>query len=434
VLASFALFAGLAVAQDASTLSIEDALRMALGVSDEIAIAEGQVLRSEGGVWQARSEFVPTIGAQAVWQHQFASEYDGLFGGGGASIDLPFGRPDSWRVDFRARQVAFAGGRVHYQTRLARAGLSASRLSEESTRASVVLSTARAYYDAVLGQRLLEIAEVALEHARVGLDVGRTAEFDVLLASAEAEQQKVVVIRARRLRDTSILNLAQMLDLPAEGLQLSSDLDADISAVAAEVAGVGAAGEDKDRLAFQIAEQSVTIAKAGVGVARSPWFPQVSLSGSIGWVSYPENVLPPVDGEAWSDNITVGMVIDLPIFSGGRIWGGLLDARGSLYQAQASLEDTEDMVALDTVDAHLELESALAQYDASVASVAQAERTHEIAQVRFSEGVSTQSELVDARLLEQRAQAALAQSARDLQVARIRVALLPALPVSLSPF
>jgi outer membrane protein TolC len=50
--------------------------------------------------------------------------------------------------------------------------------------------------------------------------------------------------------------------------------------------------------------------------------------------------------------------------------------------------------------------------------------------VRFTNGVSTQLELSDARLSLQQAEANRAQAARDLQVARARVALLPNLPVS----
>jgi outer membrane protein TolC len=50
--------------------------------------------------------------------------------------------------------------------------------------------------------------------------------------------------------------------------------------------------------------------------------------------------------------------------------------------------------------------------------------------VRFTNGVSTQLELSDARLSLQQAEANRTQAARDLQVARARVALLPDLPVT----
>ena len=56
-------------------------------------------------------------------------------------------------------------------------------------------------------------------------------------------------------------------------------------------------------------------------------------------------------------------------------------------------------------------------------------RAYEIADVRYGAGVSTQLELSDARVQRQQAEANRALAARDLQVARARVALLPDLPV-----
>jgi len=64
--------------------------------------------------------------------------------------------------------------------------------------------------------------------------------------------------------------------------------------------------------------------------------------------------------------------------------------------------------------------------------VQQANRAYEIADVRFRAGVSTQLELSDSRLLLQQAEANRALAARDLQVARARVALLPELPLAAS--
>ena len=59
----------------------------------------------------------------------------------------------------------------------------------------------------------------------------------------------------------------------------------------------------------------------------------------------------------------------------------------------------------------------------------QAARAYDIADLRFREGISTQLELLDARLVLQSAQVNRAQAARDVQVSRARVSLLPDLPL-----
>ena len=82
-----------------------------------------------------------------------------------------------------------------------------------------------------------------------------------------------------------------------------------------------------------------------------------------------------------------------------------------------------------TRSAWAELIAARAAWEATAGTVQQATRAYEIADVRYRAGVSTQLELSDSRLLLQQADANRALAARDLQVARARVALLPELPL-----
>jgi outer membrane protein len=84
---------------------------------------------------------------------------------------------------------------------------------------------------------------------------------------------------------------------------------------------------------------------------------------------------------------------------------------------------------LDAATALEDLSAAEATLKASTGTVEQAERAYQIADLRNREGLSTQLELSDSRLSLQVAQANRARSARDVQVARARVALLPNLPV-----
>ncbi|MGH9419356.1 MAG: hypothetical protein ACRD3J_05220, partial [Thermoanaerobaculia bacterium] len=58
-----------------------------------------------------------------------------------------------------------------------------------------------------------------------------------------------------------------------------------------------------------------------------------------------------------------------------------------------------------------------------------AARAYSIAEVRYKEGISTQIELNDSRILLEQAVANRALAARNLQVASVKLALLPNLPL-----
>ena len=105
-------------------------------------------------------------------------------------------------------------------------------------------------------------------------------------------------------------------------------------------------------------------------------------------------------------------------------------ARADARESQARLQQARELAVLDTQSAYEELRAAQAAWEASAGTVTQAQRAYEIADLRYREGVSTQLELSDARLLLAQSQASRAQAARDLQVARARVGLLPDLPIS----
>jgi outer membrane protein TolC len=74
------------------------------------------------------------------------------------------------------------------------------------------------------------------------------------------------------------------------------------------------------------------------------------------------------------------------------------------------------------------LSSAQAVWQAVQGTVAQAARAYSIAELRYRNGLSTLTEVGEARVQLGQAQANRAQAVRDFQVARIRVALLRDLP------
>jgi len=149
------------------------------------------------------------------------------------------------------------------------------------------------------------------------------------------------------------------------------------------------------------------------------------LNSTYSRIAYPSNFLPAFDRSNWS----VGATLNIPVLTGGRQRGDEQVARAELEQARLQLRQTQELAALDSRSAWAELIAARAAWEASAGTVQQAARAHEIADVRYRAGVSTQLELSDARLLLQQAEVNRSQAARDLQVARARMALLPDLPI-----
>ena len=104
--------------------------------------------------------------------------------------------------------------------------------------------------------------------------------------------------------------------------------------------------------------------------------------------------------------------------------------KANLTEAEESLAQSKEFASLDARTAVTQLSQAQAAYAASVGTDQQAAKAYRIAEVRQQEGISTQVELLQARTQFEQAKLNRVLAARDLEVARLRVALLKDLPLT----
>ncbi len=457
----------------AGPLSLEQVLRLAEERSESIAIARVALTRNDGDLKRTRSTRYPQLTATATYERSLANEFQGVFDnldfGGGSSAgngssgsgdggsgsgdlsNLPFGRANTWRATLAFSQTLYSGGRQQLQESLVGMSRETADQSVRTARGQLLFDVTQAYYDAVLTERLVAIAEATREQAdatlrqtQAGFDAGTQPEFEVLRARVSRDNQTPAVIRARATRDVALLRLKQMLELPVDyDLRLSDGLDdarlpppspfaEPVVAVETAMeratqapAGLPAGVPLPDRTAVAQAETAVRLREASVKLTEAQRRPSLAFTSTLSRIAFPSGAFPTFDRMNWA----VGANVSLPILTGGRQKGDEMVARADLEQARIQHKQVQELAALETRSAWAELLAARAAWVASAGTVEQATRAYDIADVRYRAGVSTQLELSDARLLLQQAEANRAQAARDLQVARARVALLPTLPL-----
>jgi outer membrane protein TolC len=434
----------------ARVLTLDDALTLAEKTSERVAVATAGVARAEGGMLLARSERMPQLFGAASYDRTLKSEFEGLFdggepaepGGGGGEVDfsnLPFGQANVYRIGLAFSQVVYAGGRIKAQEAQAAIRRDSARLNLSSANAQNTLDVAEAYYDAALTDWLVSISEATYAQADGSLKVatdqhaaGRQSEFELLRARVARDSLVPSVVRAKNSRDVAYLRLKQLLDLPLDlPLTLSAGLDGAALPPPTRFAEALATAESSalhpERLAVTQVGNEVKVAEQAIAIARSERKPSINLRSDYGLVDYPNSVPNFTD---WRQNWTVGVGLSLPIFDGGRIKANEAIARAGRDEALATLRLSQELDALDRASTRSDLAAALSEWEAAASTIQQAERAYTIAELRFTEGLSTQLELSDARLQLAQSQVTRAEAARNLQVRRIRLALLPALPLA----
>lgn len=442
---SLLLSPALASAQTVTVLTLEEALRRAEAQSESLVIAGAGSARAQADLKRTNSQRYPQISFSGSYDRTLASEFSGVFGGGdqgGSDIDfsdLPFGQANAYRFTLSGSQLLYTAGRVNKQRQQADVGIRNAELTVAATRAVVQFEVTEAFYNVALSERLLGIAQSGYDQAdaayrqtRQSYDAGRLPEFEVLRAQVQRDNQRPVVIGARANRDRAMLRLRQLLELPADQpIELAVDLDAaDLAAPAPFAEALAAVQQNLDlasRTSLAQAELGVRLRQLGIEVVRSAKRPTVSFVSQYSATNYPSSVLP--DFGRIRNNWTLGALVTMPVFAGFRIPAEEAAAKADLTEAEARLKQAREFAALQRSTALQDMEAARAAWEATAGTITQASRAYEIAELRFREGLSTQLELSDSRLALQSAQANRAQAARDLQLARVRVALLPDLPI-----
>ena len=376
-------------------------------------------------------------------------------GGGIDFTRVGFGAKNQYQLGLTGSVELFSGGRVQAQNSAAKAGRRSADIELTSQRAQLQLDVASAYYDAALADRLVAIAdsslaqtEEALRQTSLAREVGNQSEFDLLRARVTRDNQVPVLLQAKTTRDLSYLRLKQLLNLPysdslvlTDGIgdgtpaNLVSNVSNAANAAAMVVALTDSVVQRSDtsanaRATVRQLNENVTTQEAQRRVARSEYLPSLSLSSTYGRVAFPEAGVP--EWNTFVNNWTITLGASMPLFTGGRLRGQNVVAAANVTEAKARLQQTRELAALDARQAVAQLEQSAATLAASGGTTEQATRAYNIAEVRFREGLSTQLELTESRVLLQQARANRAQAERDFQVARLRLTLIRDLPIGAS--
>ena len=245
------LFATPTLLSAQETLSLEQAIRLALEQNPALRASDAAANGAAERVAQARAGYLPTVNYSESVQYGTNPVY--VFGSlleqhrfRATNFDLnSLNRPDAltnFSSQVSAEQMVFDGNKTRDRTRSAQLGLAMTQEQKRQSQADILAAVAEAYYAAVLareGQRVAEeslaTADADLERALSLRDAGMTTDADVLslrLSRSEGQERLIraendLAIAQARLNDfmgaplTTTYTLASFLrPAPPVGMQM----------------------------------------------------------------------------------------------------------------------------------------------------------------------------------------------------------------------
>jgi len=362
----------------------------ALEQNKDLLIATARIEEFFGRYFSTRGDQFPSAGGNADAFRQRLSEkgfsrFDGK--------DNPYNQYEAflnagWEIDF--------WGKFRRATEAARAELLGTEDGRRTVVLTLVSAVAAAYVDIRSLDKQLDITQRTADSRKGTLELfqlrfqnGIISEVDLSQAESEYEDALARIPDIERAIGQTENALSVLLGRNPGPIPRGLPLDALI--LPAVPAGVPSELLER-RPDILRAEQTLIAANARIGVAKSLYFPTISLTGAFGTVSTDLSSLFTASSRAWN----YGVPVSVPLFTAGRIGGEVKAAEAAQQLAVYSYQQTIQNAFREVDDALLDRGKSGQRLDALSRQLKALNNYARLARLRYDEGYTSYLEVLDA--------------------------------------
>ena len=342
-------------------LDLETAQRIGLMQNPNLMAASERVNQASARVRLAQAAYWPTLGTEANYRREEISNNkkkgNVITGGQTVRVGSADDSTNIYRVEMITTWTVFDGFRRHYDNARARFGEEENLASLMEARRLLLSAIADNYYVAQLAMENIAIANAdeefntrQLEEARARMRVGTGPLSDVLNFEVQVNAARSARNGFERDYRLALIGLAALMGISDAGLPQAIKL----SPLQPETERDLAMPADSDNIVYALDHRTdiqrdmsiVSQADAGVGIARSRYWPELQFRASV-------------DGEQKNDmayekddfGSTVGLFLNYPLFTGGERRARLAEAKYLRNEAEDNLDATRIAVASEVREA-----------------------------------------------------------------------------------
>lgn len=288
----------------------------------------------------------------------------------------------------------YTGGRLEGAIKQARENLKYYQYGMDSSYQTTRYNAEKGYYDVLqaantvnLDKETVDRLAEHLKNTQAQFAVGVVAKADVLRSEVELVDAQQALTQAQNTYNVNVATLNNIIGLPtATQLNLSQGLEYKPNTYQLDNCVTYAMA---NRPEIHQAEASVNMAKAAQQQANAGSLPQISLGASNEWSD--TNFV----GKK-RDNWAIGVTLNQNIWDYGVNAAKVREAKANVVRAQESYRQISDDVRLAVRSSYLSMREAEKRIKTTEVAVAQAEEDYRIAQLRYSAGVGTNTDVMDA--------------------------------------
>ena len=376
---------GTVFASDTVDLSLDDSVQMALENNRTIKQSVSDV---DSAVWSLKSAR-SSMGPSLSWS-SYAYKV-----GGKAYENSDLSR--SFINSVSASLPLYTGGKLERNADAARYNLNAMDLTLENTKQTIRYKTTAAYFQILEYRSLIGVNQESVDNLQAHLTnvnaqyrVGTVAKSDVLASQVKLADAQQSLVTAQNNYDVAVSTLNNLIGLATDTtLNIRDDLKYVSDARTQDECVQYALEHRPDGIA---ADYSVKQAEASVEAAKAGNRPQVSA------VAIKELAGDKPFGDAYASSTywQLGVQANWSVFDNNVTASNVHAKEAAMHKAEEAAAAARETIQLDVRTAYLSLRAAEKNIHTTQVAVDKAQEDYKIAQVRYSAGVGTNLDVMDA--------------------------------------
>ncbi len=385
---------------DTLYVTLNKALEIALSENPTIKIADQEIKRMNYAKSEAYGNLSPTVAFTGSFSRNLMdntfiiSKEDGLL----------FTIPASNTINggFSVNVPLFSMG-IYKNIQLAEINIKSALEASRGSKIALKNEIEKAYYGILMAHSAYNVTDASLKNAegsynniKLKYEEGRVAEFDMLRAEVQVSNIRPSFLQAKNSLQLAYLQLKMLMGIPVDvPLKVEgqiNDYENDYKSHNQDVLNYSLANNsDLKMLTFQ--EQALQKQLQLQKTARMPY-----LGASFSYMFNTQDPSFNILHYTWFDTPTVGLTLNVPIFSGLVNRNKEKQISSGITQLQLQRQYQETGLNVNVRNAIITMENAIELIEASINSIRQAQKAYDISKTRYDSGMSTLVELNDAEV------------------------------------
>ena len=402
---------GMGVSADTTRVSFDEAVRVALDQNTDLKRAQASVRQSEAQVWSERMDFVPDLRMSTDMQRQYGRNFSQVTGG------FTTESTDFFNVSMNSGVTVFNGFENFASLDQAGSQAQADALNLKRTRREVVFTVMQQFITLVENREIMRVRREELSALRQQLkqvrefvQAGSRPVSELYQQQANVAEAEQALLQAQREREVSKTRLIQTLQLNPQGAYNFQVPELPDDTLETEAYNASELIDEafRNRLDLKVAKAEETAAQQGIRIARSSYYPSISVGGSYGTDWSSRFSIPDPDNPnqrtqpSFTDQLRnnrgggVSVSLSIPVFSQYQRSTQVQQAKVQAQNAEYALQDQRQQVALQVRQAYLDYRNAEQQLRAANKRLRAARQARTAAQERYNLGAASIVELQNA--------------------------------------